>query len=94
LSDVDFDVLLTRDKPVIFAFHAYPWLIHRLASTNHNHIHVRGYKEQRSATAPSVTPLSPSSAIRPSSMVMSAASGRDSITTWMCLHGTLGGKPG
>jgi xylulose-5-phosphate/fructose-6-phosphate phosphoketolase len=52
LSDVDFDELFTRDKPVIFAFHGYPWLIHRLTyrRTNHDNIHVRGYKEEGTIT--------------------------------------------
>jgi xylulose-5-phosphate/fructose-6-phosphate phosphoketolase len=46
LSDAEFDALFTKDKPVIFAFHGYPWLIHRLTyrRTNHDNIHVRGYK--------------------------------------------------
>ena len=54
LSDIDFDALFTRDKPVIFAFHAYPWLIHRLTyrRTNHDNIHVRGYKEEGTITTP------------------------------------------
>ena len=54
LSDRDFDALFTRDKPVIFAFHGYPWLIHRLAyrRTNHGNIHVRGYKEEGTITTP------------------------------------------
>jgi xylulose-5-phosphate/fructose-6-phosphate phosphoketolase len=54
LSDTDFDGLFTRDKPVIFAFHAYPWLIHRLTyrRTNHRNIHVRGYKEEGTITTP------------------------------------------
>ncbi len=54
LSDVDFDELFTKDKPVIFAFHAYPWLIHRLTyrRTNHDNIHVRGYKEEGTITTP------------------------------------------
>jgi xylulose-5-phosphate/fructose-6-phosphate phosphoketolase len=54
LSDMDFDELFTRDKPVIFAFHAYPWLIHRLTyrRTNHGNIHVRGYKEEGTITTP------------------------------------------
>jgi xylulose-5-phosphate/fructose-6-phosphate phosphoketolase len=54
LSDVDFDELFTRDKPVIFAYHAYPWLIHRLTyrRTNHDNIHVRGYKEEGTITTP------------------------------------------
>ena len=54
LSDQDFDALFTRDKPVIFAFHAYPWLIHRLTyrRTNHDNIHVRGYKEEGTITTP------------------------------------------
>jgi len=54
LSDIDFDELFTRDKPVIFAFHAYPWLIHRLTyrRTNHDNIHVRGYKEEGTITTP------------------------------------------
>ena len=52
LSDGDFDSLFTRDKPVIFAFHGYPWLIHRLTYRRHNHdnIHVRGYKEEGTIT--------------------------------------------
>lgn len=54
LSDADFDSLFTTDKPVIFAFHGYPWLIHRLTyrRTNHNNIHVRGYKEEGTTTTP------------------------------------------
>ncbi|MGE0517379.1 MAG: phosphoketolase [Candidatus Binatia bacterium] len=54
LPDRDFDVLFTRDKPVIFAFHGYPWLIHRLTyrRTNHANIHVRGYKEEGTTTTP------------------------------------------
>jgi xylulose-5-phosphate/fructose-6-phosphate phosphoketolase len=54
LSDKDFDVLFTRDKPIIFAFHGYPWLIHRLAyrRTNHANLHVRGYKENGTTTTP------------------------------------------
>ena len=54
LSDADFDTLFTKDKPVIFAFHAYPWLIHRLTyrRTNHHNIHVRGYKEEGTITTP------------------------------------------
>jgi xylulose-5-phosphate/fructose-6-phosphate phosphoketolase len=54
LSDTDFDELFTKDRPVIFAFHAYPWLIHRLTyrRTNHANIHVRGYKEEGTITTP------------------------------------------
>jgi len=54
LSDTTFDELFTKDKPVIFAFHAYPWLIHRLTyrRTNHHNIHVRGYKEEGTITTP------------------------------------------
>ncbi len=54
LIDGDFDALFTRDKPVIFAFHAYPWLIHRMTYRRHNHpnIHVRGYKEEGTITTP------------------------------------------
>lgn len=54
LSDAEFDKLFTQDKPVIFAFHAYPWLIHRLTyrRTNHSNIHVRGYKEEGTITTP------------------------------------------
>ena len=54
LADAAFDALFTRDKPVIFAFHAYPWLIHRLTyrRTNHENIHVRGYKEEGTITTP------------------------------------------
>jgi xylulose-5-phosphate/fructose-6-phosphate phosphoketolase len=52
LSDIDFDSLFTKDKPVIFAFHGYPWLIHRLTYRRHNHenLHVRGYKEEGTIT--------------------------------------------
>jgi len=54
LSDAAFDELFTRNKPIIFAFHAYPWLIHRLTyrRTNHHNIHVRGYKEEGTITTP------------------------------------------
>ncbi len=54
LDDADFDALFTVDKPVIFAFHGYPWLIHRLTyrRTNHDNIHVRGYKEEGTITTP------------------------------------------
>jgi xylulose-5-phosphate/fructose-6-phosphate phosphoketolase len=52
LDDDAFDALFTRDKPVIFAFHGYPWLIHRLAyrRANHGNLHVRGYKEEGTVT--------------------------------------------
>ncbi|HEV3416083.1 MAG TPA: phosphoketolase family protein, partial [Pirellulales bacterium] len=54
LSDKDFDSLFTTDKPIIFAFHGYPWLIHRLTyrRTNHDNLHVRGYKEEGTITTP------------------------------------------
>ncbi|MGW4019573.1 phosphoketolase family protein, partial [Rhodococcus ruber] len=54
LSDREFDSLFTTDKPVIFAYHGYPWLIHRLTyrRTNHDNIHVRGYKEEGTTTTP------------------------------------------
>lgn len=54
LTDAEFDALFTTDKPVIFAFHGYPWLIHRLTyrRTNHKNIHVRGYKEEGTTTTP------------------------------------------
>ena len=54
LSDRDFDSLFTTDKPVIFNFHGYPWLIHRLTyrRTNHKNIHVRGYKEKGNINTP------------------------------------------
>jgi xylulose-5-phosphate/fructose-6-phosphate phosphoketolase len=54
LPDKDFDVLFTRNKPVIFAYHGYPWLIHRLTyrRTNHHNFHVRGYKEEGTITTP------------------------------------------
>jgi xylulose-5-phosphate/fructose-6-phosphate phosphoketolase len=54
LSDPDFDRLFTLDKPIIFAFHGYPWLIHRLSYRRHNHhnLHVRGYKEEGTITTP------------------------------------------
>jgi xylulose-5-phosphate/fructose-6-phosphate phosphoketolase len=54
LSDNDFDSLFTTDKPIIFAYHGYPWLIHRLTYRRHNHdnLHVRGYKEEGTTTTP------------------------------------------
>jgi len=54
MSDADFDSLFTLDKPIIFNFHGYPWLIHRLAYRRHNHhnLHVRGYKEKGSINTP------------------------------------------
>ncbi|MBI2504584.1 MAG: phosphoketolase family protein [Candidatus Latescibacteria bacterium] len=54
LSDKDFDSLFTPDQPIIFAFHGYPWLIHRLTyrRTNHAKLHVRGYKEEGTTTTP------------------------------------------
>ncbi|MBO0811319.1 MAG: phosphoketolase family protein [Microlunatus sp.] len=54
LTDPEFDALFTSDKPVIFAYHGYPWLIHRLTyrRTNHHNIHVRGYKEEGTTTTP------------------------------------------
>jgi len=54
LRDVDFDQLFTRDKPIIFAYHGYPWLIHRLTyrRRNHDNLHVRGYKEEGTTTTP------------------------------------------
>ena len=50
----EFDALFTTDKPIIFAFHGYPWLIHRLTyrRTNHDNLHVRGYKEEGTTTTP------------------------------------------
>ena len=54
LSDKDFESLFTPDKPVIFNFHGYPWLIHRLTYNrpNHDNFHVRGYKEQGNINTP------------------------------------------
>jgi xylulose-5-phosphate/fructose-6-phosphate phosphoketolase len=54
LSDSEFDSIFTPDKPVIFAFHGYPWLIHRLTyrRTNHVNFHVHGYKEEGTTTTP------------------------------------------
>ncbi|MGR9485746.1 phosphoketolase family protein [Rhizobium leguminosarum] len=54
LPDRDFDALFTKNKPIIFAFHGYPWLIHRLTyrRTNHGNLHVRGYKEEGTTTTP------------------------------------------
>jgi xylulose-5-phosphate/fructose-6-phosphate phosphoketolase len=54
ISDRDFDTIFTRDKPIIFAYHGYPWLIHRLTyrRTNHRNLHVRGYKEEGTTTTP------------------------------------------
>jgi xylulose-5-phosphate/fructose-6-phosphate phosphoketolase len=54
LSDRDFDTLFTTDRPVIFVYHGYPWLIHRLTyrRANHRNLHVRGYKEEGATTTP------------------------------------------
>ncbi|HWS15291.1 MAG TPA: phosphoketolase, partial [Candidatus Methylomirabilis sp.] len=54
LTDSEFDALFTTDKPILFAYHGYPWLIHRLAyrRTNHRNLHVRGYKEEGTTTTP------------------------------------------
>ncbi|HEU0023496.1 MAG TPA: phosphoketolase family protein [Thermoleophilaceae bacterium] len=54
MSDAEFDALFTEDRPVIFAYHGYPWLIHRLTyrRTNHHGLHVRGYKEEGTTTTP------------------------------------------
>jgi xylulose-5-phosphate/fructose-6-phosphate phosphoketolase len=54
LSDQAFDEIFTASKPIIFAYHGYPWLIHRLCYRRHNHdnLHVRGYKEEGTTTTP------------------------------------------
>jgi xylulose-5-phosphate/fructose-6-phosphate phosphoketolase len=54
LTDTEFDAIFTTDRPVVFAYHGYPWLIHRLTyrRTNHDNIHVRGYKEEGTTTTP------------------------------------------
>jgi xylulose-5-phosphate/fructose-6-phosphate phosphoketolase len=54
LADAEFDDIFTSDRPVVFAYHGYPWLIHRLTYRRHNHdnIHVRGYKEEGTTTTP------------------------------------------
>jgi xylulose-5-phosphate/fructose-6-phosphate phosphoketolase len=54
LSDREFDTLFTTDRPIVFAYHGYPWLIHRLTyrRTNHGNLHVRGYKEEGTTTTP------------------------------------------
>jgi len=54
MTDAAFDALFTPDKPVIFAYHGYPWLIHRLTyrRNNHRNLHVRGYKEEGTTTTP------------------------------------------
>ncbi len=54
MPDAEFDALFTADKPIIFAFHGYPWLIHRLAYRRRGHanMHVRGYKEEGTTTTP------------------------------------------
>ena len=54
LSNEDFDAIFTKDRPIIFAYHGYPWLIHRLTyrRTNHANLHVRGYKEEGTTTTP------------------------------------------
>ena len=59
MSDREFDSVFTTDRPVIFAFHGYPWLIHRLTyrRANHHNIHVRGYKEEGTTTTPDMVVL-------------------------------------
>ena len=54
MTDREFDAMFTADKPVIFAYHGYPWLIHRLTyrRTNHANLHVRGYKEEGTISTP------------------------------------------
>jgi xylulose-5-phosphate/fructose-6-phosphate phosphoketolase len=54
LPDAEFDAIFTADKPILFAYHGYPWLIHRLTyrRTNHHNLHVRGYKEEGTTTTP------------------------------------------
>ena len=54
LSDAEFDSLFTTDRPIVFAYHGYPWLIHRLTyrRTNHPNLHVRGFKEEGTTTTP------------------------------------------
>jgi xylulose-5-phosphate/fructose-6-phosphate phosphoketolase len=54
LPDAEFDALFTPDRPIVFAYHGYPWLIHRLTyrRTNHDNLHVRGYKEEGTTTTP------------------------------------------
>src|SRR5499427_9349248 len=54
LSDHEFNALFTTDKPIVFAYHGYPWLIHRLTyrRTGHENLHVRGYKEEGTTTTP------------------------------------------
>ena len=54
LADAEFDALFTTNRPVVFAYHGYPWLIHRLTyrRTNHANLHVRGYKEEGTTTTP------------------------------------------
>ncbi len=54
LTDPEFDAIFTKDKPIIFAYHGYPWLIHRLTyrRRNHENLHVRGYKEEGTTTTP------------------------------------------
>jgi xylulose-5-phosphate/fructose-6-phosphate phosphoketolase len=67
LSDRDFDSLFTKDKPVIFNFHGYPWLIHKFTyrRTNHDNIHVRGYKEKGNINTPlELAPSTSSTACR------------------------------
>ena len=54
LPDSEFDAIFTTDRPIVFAYHGYPWLIHRLTyrRTNHGNLHVRGYKEEGTTTTP------------------------------------------
>jgi len=54
MSDPEFDALFTKSRPILFVYHGYPWLIHRLTyrRTNHGNLHVRGYKEEGTTTTP------------------------------------------
>jgi xylulose-5-phosphate/fructose-6-phosphate phosphoketolase len=54
MTDAEFDAIFTTNRPIIFAYHGYPWLIHRLTyrRTNHDNLHVRGYKEEGTTTTP------------------------------------------
>ena len=54
MTDDEFDAIFTTDRPIVFAYHGYPWLIHRLTyrRTNHENLHVRGYKEEGTTTTP------------------------------------------
>ena len=92
LNDRDFDGLFTTDRPIIFAFHGYPWLIHRLAyrRTNHRNLHVRGYKEKRNINTP--LELAISNEVPRSGSIATSTTGMASSTMLAVRRNSLGGR--